>query len=54
MGDFLEMSMWEKIEEKVEAVWGRQPEKRQKAFFEANAIVSGLVLGGVVWEIFWK
>ena len=38
----------------VEAVWGRQPEKRQKAFFEANAIVSGLVLGGVVWEIFWK
>jgi 4-hydroxybenzoate polyprenyltransferase len=38
----------------VEAVWGRQPEKRQKAFFEANAMVSGLVLGGVVWEIFWK
>jgi len=37
----------------VEAVWGRQPEKRQKAFFEANAMVSGLVLGGVVWEIFW-
>jgi 4-hydroxybenzoate polyprenyltransferase len=38
----------------VEAVWGRQPEKRQRAFFEANAMVSGLVLGGVVWEIFWK
>ncbi len=38
----------------VEAVWGRQPERRQKAFFEANAMVSGLVLGGVVWEIFWK
>ncbi|MFA9197457.1 MAG: UbiA-like polyprenyltransferase [Aliarcobacter sp.] len=38
----------------VEATWGRQPEKRQKAFFEANAMVSGLVLGGVVWEIFWK
>ena len=38
----------------VEAVWGRQPDKRQKAFFEANAMVSGLVLGGVVWEIFWK
>lgn len=38
----------------VEAIWGRQPEKRQKAFFEANAMVSGLVLGGVVWEIFWK
>jgi len=38
----------------VEAVWGRQPEKRQTAFFEANAMVSGLVLGGVVWEIFWK
>ena len=38
----------------VEAVWGRQPEKRQKAFFEANAMVSGLVLGGVVWEIFWR
>ena len=37
----------------VEAIWGRQPEKRQKAFFEANAMVSGLVLGGVVWEIFW-
>ena len=38
----------------VEAVWGRQPERRQKAFFEANAMVSGLVLSGVVWEIFWK
>ena len=38
----------------VEAVWGRQPEKRQRAFFEANAMVSGLVLGGMVWEIFWK
>jgi 4-hydroxybenzoate polyprenyltransferase len=38
----------------VEAVWGRQPEKRQRAFFEANAMVSGLVLGGVVWEIFWR
>jgi 4-hydroxybenzoate polyprenyltransferase len=38
----------------VESVWGRQPEKRQKAFFEANAMVSGLVLGGVVWEIFWR
>ena len=38
----------------VEAIWGRQPEKRQKAFFEANAMVSGLVLGGVVWEIFWR
>jgi 4-hydroxybenzoate polyprenyltransferase len=38
----------------VEAIWGRQPEKRQRAFFEANAMVSGLVLGGVVWEIFWK
>ena len=38
----------------VEAVWGGQPEKRQKAFFEANAMVSGLVLSGVVWEIFWR
>jgi len=38
----------------VEAVWGRQPEKRQRAFFEANAMVSGLVLVGVLWEIFWK
>jgi len=38
----------------VEAVWGRQPEKRQKAFFEANAMVSGLVLVGVLWEIFWR
>ena len=37
----------------VEAVWGRQPEKRQRAFFEANAMVSGLVLAGVAWEIFW-
>ena len=36
----------------VEAVWGRQPEKRQRAFFEANAMVSGLVLAGVAWEIF--
>ena len=38
----------------VEAVWGRQPEKRQKAFFEANAMVSGLVLAGVAWEIFGR
>ena len=35
----------------VEAIWGRQPEKRQRAFFEANAMVSGLVLAGVAWEI---
>jgi 4-hydroxybenzoate polyprenyltransferase len=38
----------------MEAVWGRQLEKRQKAFFEANAMVSGLVLVGVLWEIFWR
>ena len=38
----------------VEAVWGRQPEKRQRAFFEANAMVSGLVLAGVAWEIFGR
>ena len=38
----------------VEAFWGRQPEKRQRAFFEANAMVSGLVLAGVAWEIFGR
>jgi len=38
----------------VEAVWERQPEKRQRAFFEANAMVSGLALAGVAWEIFGR
>lgn len=38
----------------VETIWARRKGKRQKAFFQANAMVSGLVLAGVVWEIFGK
>ena len=38
----------------VETVWARSKGERQRAFFQANAVVSGLVLGGVVWEIFGK
>jgi hypothetical protein len=38
----------------LETVWARTPAKRGKAFFQANAVVSLLVLVGVLWEIFWK
>ena len=35
-----------------ETIWARQEGGRQRAFFHANAAVSLLVLGGVIWEIF--
>ena len=38
----------------VETVWARKPKQRGKAFFQANAAVSLLVLFGFLWEIFWK
>ena len=38
----------------VETVWAREPKQRGKAFFQANAAVSLLVLFGFLWEIFWK
>jgi len=38
----------------LEAVLAKVEGGREKAFFWANAVVSLLVLGGVVWEIFWK
>ena len=38
----------------VETIWAREPKHRGKAFFQANAIVSLLVLFGFLWEIFWK
>ena len=38
----------------VETVWAREPKQRGKAFFQANAAVSLLVLLGFLWEIFWK
>ncbi|NCY22741.1 hypothetical protein EBX31_12405 [bacterium] len=38
----------------LEAVWAKIEGGRQRAFFWANAAVSLLVLGGVVWEIFAK
>jgi len=38
----------------VETVWARDPKQRGKAFFQANAAVSLLVLLGFLWEIFWK
>jgi len=37
-----------------ETIWARKERDRQKAFFQANALVSLLVLGGVVWEIFGR
>lgn len=36
----------------AEAILANVEARRQKAFFQANAVVSLLVLGGVVWEIF--
>jgi len=38
----------------IESHWSKVEGARGKAFFWANAVVSGLVLGGVVWEIFGK
>jgi len=38
----------------IENHWSKVEGERGKAFFLANAAVSGLVLGGVVWEIFGK
>jgi len=38
----------------VETVWAREPKQRGKAFFQANAVVSLLVLVGFLWEIFGK
>ena len=37
-----------------ETVCARKEGKRQKAFFHANAVVSLLVLGGVMWEVFGR
>jgi 4-hydroxybenzoate polyprenyltransferase len=36
----------------IESHWSKVEGKRGKAFFWANAVVSLLVLGGVMWEIF--
>jgi 4-hydroxybenzoate polyprenyltransferase len=38
----------------IESHWSKVKGKRGEAFFWANAIVSLLVLGGVMWEIFYK
>ena len=38
----------------IESHWSKVEGKRGKAFFWANAVVSLLVLGGVMWEIFCK
>jgi 4-hydroxybenzoate polyprenyltransferase len=38
----------------IESHWSKVEGKRAKAFFWANAGVSLLVLGGVMWEIFCK
>jgi len=38
----------------METVWARESKQRGKAFFQANAVVSLLVLFGFLWEIFWK
>jgi len=38
----------------IESPWSKVEGKRGKAFFWANAVVSLLVLGGVMWEIFCK
>jgi 4-hydroxybenzoate polyprenyltransferase len=38
----------------MERHWSKVEGKRWKAFFQANAAVSLLVLLGVMWEIFWK
>ena len=38
----------------LETLWAQKRETRGKAFFQANAAVSLLVLFGFLWEIFWK
>jgi 4-hydroxybenzoate polyprenyltransferase len=38
----------------LETLWARKRETRGRAFFQANAAVSLLVLFGFLWEIFWK
>ena len=38
----------------METFWARNRETRGRAFFQANAAVSLLVLFGFLWEIFWK
>ncbi len=38
----------------MESHWSKVEGKRWKAFFQANAAVSLLVLGGAVWEIFGR
>ena len=38
----------------MESCWWKVEGDRWKAFFQANAVVSLLVLGGVVWEIFGR
>jgi len=38
----------------LETLWARKRETRGRAFFQANAAVSLLVLVGVLWEIFGK
>lgn len=38
----------------AEAIGAKNEGRRQQAFFHANAVVSLLVLGGVVWEIFGR
>jgi 4-hydroxybenzoate polyprenyltransferase len=38
----------------LETFWARKRETIGRAFFQANAAVSLLVLVGVLWEIFWK
>ena len=38
----------------LESRWSKREDGRWKAFFQANAAVSLLVLGGVVWEIFGR
>jgi len=38
----------------METFWAQKRETRGRAFFQANAAVSLLVLLGFLWEIFWK
>jgi len=38
----------------LETLWAQKRETRGRAFFQANAALSLLVLIGVLWEIFWK
>jgi len=38
----------------MESHWSKVEGKRWRAFFQANAAVSLLVLLGFLWEIFWK